>query len=44
MQREASMAKKTLSFECQDPLVEVNLGTNKEPRMTKVCGLLLKES
>ena len=28
------------SFEAQDPLIEVNLGTVDEPRMTKISGLL----
>ena len=28
------------SFETQDPLVEVNLGTIDEPRLTKVSGFL----
>ena len=28
------------SFEAQDPLIEVNLGTLNELRMTKISGLL----
>ena len=28
------------SFKAQDPLIEVNLGTVDEPRMTKISGLL----
>lgn len=28
------------SFEAQDPLIEVNLGTTNEPRVTKISGLL----
>ncbi|KAH1254476.1 hypothetical protein GmHk_04G010918 [Glycine max] len=33
--RKTSRGGVTLSFEAQDPLEEVNLGTNDEPRMTK---------
>ena len=35
--------EKRASFEAQDPLLEVNLGTKKEPRMTKISGLLLED-
>ena len=31
------------SFKAQDPLIEVNLRTEEEPRMTKVNDLLAKE-
>ena len=34
--------RKSLSFEAQDPLEEVILGTSDKPRMTKVSGLLAK--
>ena len=40
MQNEIAMAKKKANFEAQDLLVEVNLGTNEEPRMTKINDLL----
>ena len=30
-------------FEAQDPLLEVNLGSEHEPRVTKISGLLNKE-
>ena len=36
------MAEKKPNFEAQDPLVEVDLGTDEEPRMTKISGLLPK--
>lgn len=32
--------RKVPTFEAQDPLVEVNLGTESEPRMTKISGVL----
>ena len=38
------MAEKKPNFEAQDPLVEVNLGTEKEPRITKISELLSEES
>lgn len=41
--RKTSRGGVTLSFEAQDPLEEVNLGTNDEPRMTKVSGLLAEK-
>ena len=44
MQHKSAIAEKKLSFKSQDPLVEVNLGTDEEPRMTKVSGLRLEES
>ena len=37
------MEEKKASFEAQDPLSEVNLGAEKELRMTKISGLLLEE-
>ena len=30
------------SFEAQDPLIEVNLGTDHDPKMIKANGLLAK--
>ena len=41
---EEVMEEKESNFEAKDPLVEVNLGTEEEPRMTKISGLLLEES
>ena len=41
--KEATPEKKR-NFRSQDPLVEVNLGTEEEPRITKVSGLLPKGS
>ena len=37
------MAKKKPNFEAQDPLMEVNLGTEKAPKVTKISGLLPKK-
>ena len=34
---------KKSDFEAQDPLLEVNLGTSEEPRVTKISGLLPEE-
>ena len=41
---EEVMAKKKPNFEAQDPMMEVNMGTEEEPRMTKIRGLMPKES
>ena len=38
------MVEKKPSFEAQDPLVEVNLRTDEEPRITKISGLLPEKS
>ena len=37
------MEEKKRNFKAQDPLVEVNLGSEEELRMTKVRSLLLEE-
>ena len=41
---EEVMTKKRLNFEAQDPLMEVNLRTEEEPRMKKISSLLPEES
>ena len=38
------MVEKKPNFEAQDPSMEVNLGTNEEPRMKKISGLLPEKS
>ena len=43
VQNEAAIAERKPNFEAQDPLVEVNLGINEEPRTTKISGLLPKK-
>ena len=35
--------KKKPNFEVQDPLVEVNLGIEEEPRMTKVSSFVIRK-
>ena len=42
--KEEVMVEKKPNFEAQDPLVEVNLGTEEEPRMTKINRLVLEEN
>ena len=37
------MEEKKLSFEAQNPPLEVNLGMEAKSRMTKISGLLPKE-
>ena len=44
MKNEEIEEEKKPNFEAQNPLVEVNLGTEKEPITIKVSGLLLEES
>ena len=38
------MAKKKPNFEAYDSLMEVILGTDEEPRMTKISNLLPRKS
>ena len=44
IQNEADIAEKKSNFEPQNPLVGVNLGTDKEPKVIKISGLLPKGS
>ena len=44
MKNEEIMEEKKPNSEAQDPLVEVDLVIEEEPRITKVSGLLLEES
>ena len=44
MKNEEMMEEKKSNFKDEDPLVEINLGTEEESRMTKVSGLLPDES
>lgn len=42
-ERVLPIKKKSLSFEAQDSLKEINLGTNDRPRTTKASGLLVEK-
>ena len=44
MKDEEIMEEKKPNFEAQDPLLEVNIKIEEEPRLTKVSGLLPEES
>ena len=43
-QKQVVTVETRLNFEAKDPLVEVNLGIDEEPIMTKTRGLLLEKS
>ena len=40
---ESSIKQQVPSFETQDPLIEVNLGTEEKPNIIKVSGLPAEE-
>ena len=44
IQNEVDITEKKPRFEPQDPLAGVNFGTDEEPRVTKISGLLPKEN